>query len=179
MGTGDERPVHLYADDVIADLEEAASIDELVSMLTRYVRDLAGDRLAGRTLSPAEASDVRSSIVRHFEDELPRLAPADITRVLDVLAHHGIDDLEPRRAALARSAPASATIWPRTGDAAFANLVTFGRLDEAETLCLRRAADLDEDADSCTRAGDFGAATKAERARDAWLDRARRLDKSS
>ena len=39
----------------------------------------------------------------------------------------------------------------------------------------RLAAELLDDAESCTRAGDHGAATQAERARDTWLARARAL----
>ncbi|HVV85202.1 MAG TPA: hypothetical protein VHE35_19205 [Kofleriaceae bacterium] len=66
--------------------------------------------------------------------------------------------------------------WYLAGDVErFELLVAAGRRAAARAHCERLAADLLDDAESCTRAGDHGAATKAERARDAWLARARSL----
>lgn len=55
----------------------------------------------------------------------------------------------------------------------FELVVAAKRPAPARAYCERLAAELQGDAESCTRAGDHGAATKAERERDAWLARAR------
>lgn len=64
--------------------------------------------------------------------------------------------------------------WYLAGDEErFEQLVSAGRRAAARAWAERMAADLLEDAESCTRVGDHGAASKAERAHEAWLARAR------
>lgn len=60
-------------------------------------------------------------------------------------------------------------------DERVALMVRAGRRAQALAHCQRMAAELQGDAESSTRSGDHGEATRAERAADAWLARARSL----
>ena len=60
-------------------------------------------------------------------------------------------------------------------DERVAIMVRAGRRAQALAYCRRMAEDLQGDAESSTRAGEHGEATRAERAAEAWLARARAL----
>ena len=175
----DDGAVVLYAEDVVADLEDAASIEELASMIHRYTRDLAVGRLAGRPRSAAEAAEVRAALVEHLRaDALPALPQPEALRLLDLLARRDVRDLEALRPALARPRPAPPAPSPPTlmeRARGFDALVAAGRLAEARALCAEMIEYLQHDEASCMRAGDFGAATEAERERATWLGHARGL----
>ena len=68
--------------------------------------------------------------------------------------------------------------WPwylADDDDRFELLRAAGRTAAARAWCAEMSARLDDDAASCTRAGDHGAASKAERQRDRWAARLRDL----
>lgn len=68
--------------------------------------------------------------------------------------------------------------WPwylADDDGRFELLHAAGRTDAARAWCAEMIARLDDDAASCTRAGDHGAASKAERQRERWAARVRDL----
>ena len=65
---------------------------------------------------------------------------------------------------------------PRSEEAWVDALVVVGERERARAVCRERAAWFADDEDSSMRAGDFGEATRAERAKDWWTARLRELE---